>query len=90
MGSGSSRVHQVDRLTQVPSPSKGRRRILSPPLLRKPISHSRRPYSSQSSPWLTRQDTQGLQSNNTLAPYADIWEPNGKVNERFFYLTIFI
>ena len=77
MGAGSSR--KVNRQTQVPSALKTRPRTPSPPPIKKVETYSRRPYSSQPSPWLKQFDMKREQSTSSLAQYASIWEHNGKV-----------
>ena len=79
MGTGFSRKRMVTRHVQVPSSAKTPRRTPSPPMRIDSDEYRRRPYSSQPSPKLRKDNTRYVQSNSALAHYGQIWEHGGKV-----------
>jgi hypothetical protein len=84
MGSGSSR-RKVNRQVQIPSASKMRSQTPPPPqIITRPVSHTRRPFSSQPSPWIPK-----TQLTNNMSQYASIWDRNGKVCLHFIFKRLF-
>jgi hypothetical protein len=85
MGSGSSRKRTVTRHTQVTSPPNPRVRSPSPQLTTRTTHHHKRRYSSSPKLHIHR-----LQSNSSLANYANIWERDGKVKIFLFLLKNYL
>ncbi|CAF0788906.1 unnamed protein product [Rotaria sordida] len=83
MGSGLSRNRKVNRQIQVSSASQGRTRTPSPPVVIRSVNYTRRPYSSQPSPWLPKRHKRNSPPNSSLGQYTSIWESNGKLSSKF-------